>query len=686
MSNYFLQNKNTNANNDQSEINFAQLFNSKKKQHSDSLNCIFNCGKYQLIITLKNKNQLNKNIALSSYSRNITPLFFYDITSDELLSQICNENYSKKMFPNANKMKIKDESQIFPEYDFNQKCNILIFSHVKFPLNINQVQFNNQNSKNSCVLFIVDNKKYGDYIFTMTDLKNSNEINLKFSGTIHNQNFIKKDIEITLTSNIIINSLNEYLKINKKTYFSNDSFFLVKINFKKYGFYYNINSLAILFAINEIMNNEKFYSINYEPTISDNILIKKIFIGIDIPKYSNSLYDTIKNSLNSSTEISNTCSDEEKLCNIQNNINLYSNKMNNIDNINSFNETDEINILPTSSDKLSLTDNEKQNTFFYDENNECFRSYSSINNNNFDVSNNKKNEEVKVNFINKSDDFNLAIFNKYKKNKYVCNFLIFKENIDINKIYIEKIFRNNFNLNTFLKIFKGEGIFPLMLPLINCKGHKEIRHFNPSLSSLVLYLENENIFNYFKKFFGNSDFYIPNELKELIIKKFSDKIIKIEYYEKNYPSEREVLDTRITQLINIFEEIDVSIEDIIIDKSFLSILWNPSNDYKIQTSFLSFYSFDLNLIGILAIKLDENKWFDCFTEKKEIEINYCYKEFNFRLPSFKNDYYSGVDNVKNLLDKIEKYEQENEKIKSNPKILNWRYNFKDYMYYIKNSI
>ena len=118
----------------------------------------------------------------------------------------------------------------------------------------------------------------------------------------------------------------------------------------------------------------------------------------------------------------------------------------------------------------------------------------------------------------------------------------------------------------------------------------------------------------------------------------------------------------------------------------MSILWNPSNDYKIQTSFLSFFSFDLNLIGILAIKLDENKWFDCFTEKKEIEINYCYKEFNFRLPSFKNDYYSEVDNVKNLLDKIEKYEQENEKIKSNPKILNWRYNFKDYMYYIKNYI
>ena len=646
MSNYFIENQLTNIYNEQfQEMNITQLFNTKKKQHSDSLNCIFNCGKYQLIITLKNKNQQVENIILSSYTQNITSLFFYDIISDELLSQICNEEYSKKLFSNNNK--ITNESQIFQGYDFNQKCNILIFSHVKFPLFYNINQYNNKNNKSCCILFIIDNKKNGDYIFTTKDLKNCSEIILKFNGTIHNQNFIKNDIEIILTPDILMNSLYEYLYNNKKTYFSNDELFLVKINIKRNGF----NNLAVLFGIKNKFN------LDYESIISDNILIKKIFIGIDIFKYSN---DTIKNSLNSSTELSNTYSDDS---NIQNNIYLYDNKINNIDNINSFDEADTVNIFRTSSDKLTFTDNTIHDSY---ENSEYFQF------------NDKNNEKIKINIINKLDEFNLAIFNKYKINNYVCNFSIFKENIDISKTYIKS--KKNYKLDNFLKIFKGVGIFPLSLPLINNKGYKEISHFNPSFSSMVLYLENENIFNYFIKLFDNSNSFITNGF---IITKFSEKIIKIEYDEKKYPSEREILDTKIIQLINIFKKINISKDDIIIDKSFLSILWNPSNNYKIQTSFLSYYSFDLNLIGILAIKLDENKWFDYFTEKKEIEIKYCYKEYES--PLFKNDYYSGVDNINNLLDEIEKYEQMNEKIKPNSKILDWKSNFRDFTYYIKNS-
>ena len=71
--------------------------------------------------------------------------------------------------------------------------------------------------------------------------------------------------------------------------------------------------------------------------------------------------------------------------------------------------------------------------------------------------------------------------------------------------------------------------------------------------------------------------------------------------------------TLITQLKIISKSLPKTLNKVIIgnidyQKSFYSILWSPVNTFLNHTSFLTYYYFTLNLIGILPIKLELFKW------------------------------------------------------------------------------
>ena len=80
-------------------------------------------------------------------------------------------------------------------------------------------------------------------------------------------------------------------------------------------------------------------------------------------------------------------------------------------------------------------------------------------------------------------------------------------------------------------------------------------------------------------------------------------ILKIEYQEIKPPHESGLLYNKINDIIQILGDNKLTFNNVLIDKSFLCILWNSTNNILISSSFLEYYSLDLELIGILIIKL-----------------------------------------------------------------------------------
>ena len=80
-------------------------------------------------------------------------------------------------------------------------------------------------------------------------------------------------------------------------------------------------------------------------------------------------------------------------------------------------------------------------------------------------------------------------------------------------------------------------------------------------------------------------------------------------------------------ILNYLNIGNVSIRDIDIEKSYFSISWNSVNSILINNNFLSFYLFDLTLIGIIPIKFEKEKWIKSIS----IEGNNFNKEYDIIL-------------------------------------------------------
>ena len=100
------------------------------------------------------------------------------------------------------------------------------------------------------------------------------------------------------------------------------------------------------------------------------------------------------------------------------------------------------------------------------------------------------------------------------------------------------------------------------------------------------------------------------------------------------------------------------------DKSFFCILWNPANNNISNSSFLTYYSFDLKLLGVLIIKLNSFQWLSSFSN----DIN------NFK--DYKKEYNKNVENIKRFFENLVVDKEEG-----------YYKNFitDDYLHYIKNS-
>lgn len=227
-----------------------------------------------------------------------------------------------------------------------------------------------------------------------------------------------------------------------------------------------------------------------------------------------------------------------------------------------------------------------------------------------------------------------ALLNTYEG---ICNFIIFAKETSL---YIEKsktIELKNMSLIEFFKCFDTITTFGMEIAFLNESNETSYVCYSLSLSSMILKLNNlskekyEELLNKCKVKYNitnkESDFSysIDENLKVSFI---NDKqIIKVEYYETKPPHNR-MLIPDLMEKIQTAISIDSSITMNNIEKSsWFCFSWIPLHSTKqefINTSFLVYYQFaselndlcdrgydhyyEIPLIGILPIKIDENLW------------------------------------------------------------------------------
>lgn len=248
--------------------------------------------------------------------------------------------------------------------------------------------------------------------------------------------------------------------------------------------------------------------------------------------------------------------------------------------------------------------------------------------------------------LKKSDKLITELFKIYSEQNSLCNFLIFEKTININMNLGIK-FKKKITLSDYLDIFNKPSFLCLNIPFIEKNGKVTQNVFYSTLSSMVLVIKS-------KKKLGQQNYeqFINNNFS---VCSLSDNLTKIEYNETSPPYYRDTLYSKIKIIHKIIGKKRIMLDDIIKDKSYISILWIPADTYKINSSFLSYYTFDFKLIGTLIIKNDENMWLS------NININ----NTNNNGKDFKKDYLININNVETFINNNSKLNQIERKIPSN---------------------
>ena len=196
---------------------------------------------------------------------------------------------------------------------------------------------------------------------------------------------------------------------------------------------------------------------------------------------------------------------------------------------------------------------------------------------------------------------------------------------------IEKDTIKNITLQEYFECFNEASFLCLNIPYLDKKGNVSYNIFNPTLSSMNLILKKDKI----KEDKINKKYLKNNFLLSFI----SDDLIKIQFEETNQPYNRDIIETKINTLHKILGQKKITLDSVIKDNSFFSILWTPADTYKIKSSFLSFYTFDFKLIGTVILRIDEYNWFTIF----------CNDMNNYK--DFKKEYINKVNVVETFLKK-----------------------------------
>ena len=709
----------------QTSIKARSKNTSKQKNiHKNTIKCLINCTLFKLNVTL---NQGTTAIGYL-FNNNYLTYFFPNLSTHHLLSLLKlkeeNENFNIN-----NKFNLKNLSESLIN-DSNQKT----LSHdINFPIENFKTEKNQISIWDNPSLFLSYNENNTSSILIEIDLNNSKEtnkyfkeINNKFvdreisfylNGVVHQKDLLRNDISFTIDKKKIIKSIqirmenykNSYLKQvkNKK-----------ELNFKYRSIFFtplvNLKNIGILFSTNnkkELTNLENLQT-NFGSIISKKFILLKLFIGINIPNYLGNLSlnseETVStsNQTNSSKGIKTFSSDNDNINFIQFNTPLnksisirpHSLVKNNFHNSNSefcneknplrrsyevsFNKSNKNKFIKRGYSPINLSNNNMRRSYFpkkYLFKNEYI--LDKLESNLY-----SRNKQKKIILIDTEDKFANELYKKYKnKSGFITNFLIFNNLITINnnnlkdnylEISIGQLFNNFINISSF----------GLTIPILNEYGNFSKIIYSPSLSSLVLYIKNNELYDIIKKnikerinltyssFSQKNNNDINNSIynNELFIDniKFTlfNQIIRLEYNEIKPPFLRKTLNEQIEIIFNKISKLNsIKLYDIDINKSYFCISWNPYNSYENQTSFLSYYQFNSSLVGILSIKINEYKWLTKFIISN-IEI--CNIDEN------KSEIEELKNNVENLL--------YNERM--NCQILSIDFSFStDYDYYLKNK-
>ena len=194
--------------------------------------------------------------------------------------------------------------------------------------------------------------------------------------------------------------------------------------------------------------------------------------------------------------------------------------------------------------------------------------------------------------------------------------------MNIDKEIFEKI-----KLKYFFECFKDINCLSLNIPFITTKGKLIINEFNPTLSSMRLILKvDKNIAKNLKK----------NSKNNFEIKIIKEDIIKIEYEEIKPPHERDLLYSKMEEIDQILGDNKLYNRHVLLEKSYFCVLWNITDNNVTNSSFLAYYSFGYELIGIIITKLNSFQWLS----------SYSYDVNNFK--DFTIDYNENINKLNNF--------------------------------------
>ena len=635
----------------------------KKETHKYCLNCLIKCSRFKLNLTI---NQNKKNIGYQFNTNDI--YFFQNISSNNLLKLLEQKeekgiNLNKYNIQNIkdnnnNNENILSQTLSFPIQN-NQKVTdeISIWEDLSFSLN------SNENSNMSCLLIEIDLnncKEENKYFKEVSKSFLKTETNCILNGIVHEREILQKDIIFNIDPKKLTKSIELRIQKYKDQYLSlkkekRSSFKYRNLFFTKF---LNHSNLAFMFSTNnkEDLIDLENLQINYSSIPLKKFILVKLFIAINIP---NSISN--KNLLNDEKEITNISSTTQS-SKIQP-LSIYSDEIQNFDYSNSFYNNDIDNNFSVNNSMLNpniinpfygynsilmandfyMFNNMGFNNNFYDNygmintfsncifmnNNLIFNDQNK--NNNIKIIKNIFNDSIILNpiIIDKKDENVLNIFNCFKtKRKSVSNFIIYKKIMKTLFTNLQKSI-SSLPFEKFPNIFQKLSIFGIIIPTINKYGQLFPTSFTPTLSSLTLYIKHTELYiliynelnikfskknlstNSFEN--NNENFWSHNEFIELndnIKLSLLNEYVILEFNEIKPHYNRNTL---ITQLKIISKSLPKTLNKVIIgnidyQKSFYSILWSPVNTFLNHTSFLTYYYFTLNLIGILPIKLELFKW------------------------------------------------------------------------------
>ena len=240
-----------------------------------------------------------------------------------------------------------------------------------------------------------------------------------------------------------------------------------------------------------------------------------------------------------------------------------------------------------------------------------------------------KNSENRI-ILKKSNEFVNELFKAFGEKNSLCNFSLLEKNIDIN-MNVDKDTIKKITLQEYFECFNEASFLCLNIPYLDKKGNVSYNVFNPTLSSMNLILKKDKIKeeNINKKYLKNN----------FTLNFISNDLIKIQFDETNQPYNRDIIEAKINILHKILGQKNITLDNIIKDNSYFSILWTPADTYKIKSSFLSFYTFDFKLVGTVILRIDDYNWFTIF----------CNDMNNYK--DFKKEYLNKVNAVESFLKK-----------------------------------